>query len=94
MAIKVVAANLELYPALSGVNDQFIESEVRPIVKVLTTILIQIIKLADINLPVTVTGRNVEFEFYWEEKCKKQLKNCRKEDHGGSYKQAYIERHM
>ena len=51
-------------------------------------------KLADKTLPITVTAKNIDFEFYWEEKCKKHLKNCKKEDHGGSYKQAYIERHL
>jgi len=50
------------------------------------------VKLIDPTLPMTVTARNVEFEFYWEGKCKNQLKNCRKEDHGNSFKQAYIER--
>jgi hypothetical protein len=28
MAIKVVAANFELYPSLDGVNDTFVQSEV------------------------------------------------------------------
>lgn len=41
-----------------------------------------------------MTSRHIEHEFYWEEKCKKHLKNCKKEDHGGSYKQAYNERHI
>jgi hypothetical protein len=80
MAIKVVAANFEMYPELEGVTDNFIQEE--------------IVKLADRNLPVTTTGRNIDFEFYWEDKCKHQLKNCRKEDHGLSYKQAFIERHI
>tara|TARA_B110001450_G_scaffold234618_1_gene238715 strand:+ start:375 stop:530 length:156 start_codon:yes stop_codon:yes gene_type:complete len=35
----------------------------------------------------------VDFEFYWDKKCK-TLKNCRKEDHGGSFKQAFIERRI
>ncbi len=56
--------------------------------------MIQIVKLADKTLPITVTARNIDFEFYWEEKSKKQLKNCKREDHGCSYKQAYIERHL
>lgn len=43
-------------------------------------------------LPITITARNIDFEFYWEKKCKNEMKNCRKEDHGNSYKQAYIER--
>jgi hypothetical protein len=54
----------------------------------------EIVKLADRRLPVTTTGRNIDFEFYWEDKCNGQLKNCRREDHGLSYKQAYIERHI
>ena len=80
MAIKVVAANYKRYPELDGVNDTHVQQE--------------IVKLADRSLPVTTTGRNVDFEFYWEDKCKTQLKNCRKEDHGLSYKQAFIERHI
>ena len=72
MAIKVVAANFERYPELEGVKDPVIQEE--------------IVKLADRTLPITTTGRNIDFEFYWEDKCKTQLKNCRKEDHGLSYK--------
>ncbi len=72
MAIKVVAANFEKYPELEGVTDTHIQSE--------------IVKLTDRTLPVTTTGRNIDFEFYWEDKCKTQLKNCRREDHGLSYK--------
>ena len=72
MAIKVVAANFEMYPELEGVSDNFVQEE--------------IVKLADRTLPVTTTGRNIDFEFYWEDKCKNQTKNCRREDHGLSYK--------
>jgi hypothetical protein len=84
MAIKVVAANFERYPELEGVKDNDEGTKIKK----------EIVKLADRTLPVTVTGRNVDFEFYWEEKCKHQLKNCRREDHGLSYKQAYVERHV
>ena len=79
MAIKVVAANFDRYPELTGVHD--------------STILQEIVKLADRSHPITTTGRNVDHEFYWEDKCK-TLKNCRREDHGLSYKQAYLERHI
>ena len=51
IAIKVVAANFEMYPELEGVNDSLIQEE--------------IVKLADRTLPITTTGRNVDFEFYW-----------------------------
>jgi hypothetical protein len=72
MAYKVVAANFQRYPELEGVTDPIILQE--------------IVKLADRTLPITVTGRNIDHEFYWEDKCKYQLKNCRREDHGLSYK--------
>jgi hypothetical protein len=80
MAIKVVAANFHEYPALEGITSAAIKKE--------------IVKLADRSLPITKTARNIDNEFYWEDKCKNQLKNCRREDHGLSYKQAYIERHI
>ena len=55
-------------------------------------------KLADRSHPITVTSKNVgnclfksiDQEFYWEEKCK-EFKNVLKPEHGGSYKQAYVE---
>ena len=79
MSLKVVADNISLYPELKGVKDD--------------NVLRSIVKLIDLNLPITTTARNIDFEFYWEKKCK-ELKNCRKEDHGLSYKQAYIERRI
>lgn len=42
---------------------------------------------------ITVTARNIDHEFYWKTKCE-DLKNCKKEDHGGSFKQAFIERRI
>ena len=79
IALKVVANNIKIYPELGGVEDP--------------NVLQSIVKLINLDLPITTTARNVEFEFYWEKKCK-QLKNCRKEDHGNSYKQAFIERRI
>jgi hypothetical protein len=71
MALKVVAKNISTYPELKGIKDN--------------NVLQSIIKLIDLELPITTTAKNVDFEFYWEKKCK-MLKNCRKEDHGLSYK--------
>ena len=79
MSLKVVAQNFERYPELKGIDDP--------------NVLQSITKLIDSRLPITVTARNVDYEFYWEKKCK-QLTNCKKEDHGGSYKQAFIERRI
>lgn len=79
MSLKVVANNIHMYPNLQGVEDQ--------------NVLKSIIKLIDLDLPITTTARNVDFEFYWDKKCK-QIKNCKKEDHGNSFKQAFIERRI
>jgi hypothetical protein len=79
MALKVVAQNYEQYPELKGIEDENVRESIT--------------KLIDPKLPITVTARNVDYEFYWEKKCK-QLINCKKEDHGGSFKQAFIERRI
>jgi hypothetical protein len=43
-------------------------------------------------------ARNIEFEFYWQEKCLEgddmEGKNIKREQHGNSFKQAYIETHI
>lgn len=61
-----------MYPELTGVDDE--------------NIMKQIVKLTDRNLPMTTTAHNIDFEFYWEEKCLKEIKNIKKELHGNSYK--------
>lgn len=79
MSLKVVADNFEKYPELKGVHD---EDVLRSIVQRVST-----------DHDITVTARNIDFEFYWDKKCKK-LTNCKKENHGGSWKQAFIERRI
>jgi len=56
MSLKVVAENISGYPELKGVEDK--------------NVLKSIIKLIDLDLPITTTAKNVDFEFYWEKKCK------------------------
>ena len=80
IAYKTVAENFHRYPELTGVEDY--------------KVLHEIVKLTGNDLPITTTARNIDFEFYWEEKCKTELKNIKKEHHGNSYKQAYLERHI
>ncbi len=79
IAIDVVAENFHLYPGLEGVDRGYVKKA--------------IIQKAPRDLPCPVAGPNIDLEEYWEDKCK-QLDNCRREDHGNSYKQAYIERHI
>ena len=55
LAYKVVAANFSEYPELKGVEDEEIKRE--------------IVKLTQKDLPITTVARNIEFEFYWQEKC-------------------------
>ena len=84
MAYKVVALNFEEYPELKGVTDPEIKKE--------------IVKLTSQELPITTVARNIDFEFYWQDKCLKGLdmegKNIKREQHGNSFKQAYIETHI
>ena len=56
IALRVVAANFSAYPDLSGIEDPHTLNE--------------IVKLTDVNLPITTTARNINQEFYWEQKCK------------------------
>ena len=74
IAQKVVAKNFSLYPNLSGVTDK--------------SILEEIVKQTDTKLPLTTTARNINFEFYWEQKCLEdpRMKNVKKEEHGNSFK--------
>lgn len=67
IALKVVARNFSMYPHLGGVEEP--------------NILNEIVKLTDTNLPITVTARNINQEFYWEQKCKEdpRMKNVKKE---------------
>ena len=69
-----------MFPELDGVEDQ--------------NVLRSIVKLINKDLPITTTAKNIDFEFYWKDKCKDTIKNCRKEDHGNSYKQAFIEKRI
>ena len=74
IALKVVAQNFAMYPHLAGIEDP--------------TILDQIVHQTSRKLPITVTARNINQEFYWEDKCKEDplMKNIKKEQHGNSYK--------
>ena len=79
-----MAANFQLYPNLEGVTDTNIQRE--------------IVKLTSQNLPITTVARNIDFEFYWQKKClesdEMSDKNIKKEKHGNSFKQAYIETYI
>jgi hypothetical protein len=80
LAYKVVAGSFHRYPELKGIKNEHVCNE--------------IVKLVDIRLPLTTTAKNIDQEFYWEEKCEKQLTNVKKEMHGNSFKQAFIERRI
>jgi len=72
LAYKQVAKNFSMFPELKGVDEGLVSK--------------QIVKLTDRNLPITTTARNIDYEFYWEEKCAKEMKNIKTELHGGSFK--------
>lgn len=85
MAIQVVAQNYMMYPDLTSIVDLDVDAGY---------IVNDIIKKAPTDIPVRVVAQNIEQEFYWKERCDKQLKNVRFEEHGNSYKQAFIEKHI
>jgi hypothetical protein len=62
-----VAENYVLYPHLTNVTNE--------------NILKSIIQDTERDLDITETARNIEFEFYWQEKCEKDehLKRVKKE---------------
>lgn len=41
-----------------------------------------------------VAARSIDYEFYWEECCIAKIPNCKKENHGNSYKQMFIEKYL
>jgi hypothetical protein len=51
----VVAKSFERYPDLKGIKNEHVCNE--------------IVKLVDIKLPLVTTAKNIDQEFYWEEKC-------------------------
>ena len=67
IAQRVVAENFSLYPHLTGVQNE--------------RILNDIVRRVDLDLPITVTARNISQEFYWEQKCAREerMKNVKKE---------------
>lgn len=83
LAYKKVAENFIEYPELEGITDKDIKRE--------------IVKLTDRNLPIREVAQNIDFEFYWQEKClsgEMEGRNIKKEKHGNSFKQAYIETYI
>lgn len=80
LAIDVVAANITLYPGLDGVEEDYIKQD--------------IIKKCSRDIPTRVAAQNIDYEFFWEDCCELKIDNCKKEDHGNSYKQAFIERYL
>ena len=49
-------------------------------------------------MDITTVARNIDFEFYWQKKClesdEMEDKNIKREQHGNSFKQAYIETYI
>ena len=64
------------------------DEDIKQVAKLFKTILEEIVKMTDTKLPVTITARNINFEFYWEQKCLEDpaMKNVKKEQHGNSFK--------
>jgi len=79
-ATEMVARNFEMYPHLAGVTFQ--------------AVVDQIIEQTAVTLPIAITAPYVHHESYWKRACESRWKNVRPEDHGWSWKQAYMETHV
>lgn len=81
MAIKIVAQNYELYPELEGLSEP---------------IRSKIISLIKTDYPIQYTSPYIEYESFWERSCQEQFQNqiIKLENHGMSWKQAYLEKHI
>lgn len=79
-ATEVVARNFELYPHLTGVT--------------YSAVVDSIIEQTSVSLPIAITAPFVHHESYWKRACESRWKNVRPEEHGWSWKQAYMETHI
>ena len=79
-AIEVVARNFEMYPHLTGVT--------------LQAVIDHIIEKTSESLPISITAPYIHHESYWKRACGIRWKNVRPEEHGWSWKQAYMETHV
>lgn len=77
---EVVSKNFFLYPHLPGLRVQYI--------------IDKIVEQVSTSLPITVTAPNIEHESYWKKACESRWKVITPNDHGWSWKQTYIERHL
>lgn len=41
-----------------------------------------------------IAAKNIDYEFFWEDCCVAKIPNSKKENHGNSYKQMFIERYL
>jgi hypothetical protein len=80
ISTEVVSKNFALYPSLPGLRVQFI--------------IDKIIDQVSLTLPITVTAPHIEHESYWKKACETRWKVVSPNEHGWSWKQTYIERHM
>ncbi|EGR28694.1 leucine rich repeat protein [Ichthyophthirius multifiliis] len=83
IAIDTVAKNFHLYPELTGLPEHIKDI---------------IIQKTTTDLPILITAQNIYQEAYWQRSCKNRWGTSHKpiniEDHGRSWKVAYLERYM
>ncbi|KAA0168211.1 hypothetical protein FNF28_02629 [Cafeteria roenbergensis] len=81
LALRAIAANFESNPRIEGLAPEY---------------SLAITSSLPLDLDVGVTGPHVHDEHYWKRAAleHKHWRNCRIEDHGLSWKQLYLERHL
>ncbi|KRW99664.1 hypothetical protein PPERSA_03465 [Pseudocohnilembus persalinus] len=94
IALDIVAQNFHIYPDLIPYKDnkRILEQKI-PIEEEE-----QIIEKTSTQLPIVISANNIQQESYWERACNERWKTSKKpiklEDHGLSWKTAYLERHL
>lgn len=79
-AVSTVALNFSLYPHLKGLTNQ--------------KLIEQVIESTPLNLALTISAPYIHQESYWKKACEKRWKNARPDEHGWSWKQTYLEKHI
>jgi len=80
LALKVVSQNFGYYQNFHNIPKEISEKVISRIIE------------SNFEIPVEIAAMNIPEEKFWQNMCKK-FSNCNPEDHGGSYRQAYIERY-
>lgn len=80
LAVNVVSTHFTEYPHLRSIKEP--------------SIIDRVIDKTSVDLPIQITAPHIHHESYWKKACLSKWKNLRPDDHGWSWKQAYVETYI